>query len=56
MDQIGIHDNFLDLGGDSLKATQIISRIRQSLKIELPFETFFENPNVAELSRALKDT
>lgn len=55
IDQIGIHDNFLDLGGNSLKATQIISRIRQRLQIELPFETFFEKATVAELSLVLMD-
>jgi len=51
--QIGIHDNFFTLGGDSLKMTQIVSRIRDCLQIELPLRRLFESPTIAELTMAL---
>lgn len=52
---IGVHDGFLEVGGDSLKATQVISRIRQMLNADLSFETLFEKPTVAELSQELSN-
>ncbi|HEY8671772.1 MAG TPA: phosphopantetheine-binding protein, partial [Terriglobales bacterium] len=36
LDNIGETDNFFDLGGDSLKAMEVISRLQGLLKIELP--------------------
>lgn len=52
--QVGANDHFFDLGGHSLLATQLISRIRDSFKIELPLKIFFENPEVEQLARAIE--
>ena len=43
-DQIGIHDNFFDLGGHSLKATQVVSRIHQILGSRSRCGRFSTNP------------
>jgi acyl-CoA synthetase (AMP-forming)/AMP-acid ligase II len=51
--QIGVHDNFLALGGHSLLATQAISRIRQTLHVEVALSLFLQIPTVAELAEAI---
>ncbi|BAZ33995.1 condensation domain-containing protein (plasmid) [Cylindrospermum sp. NIES-4074] len=50
LEKVGIHDNFFDLGGHSLKATQVISRVSNQLEVELPLKHFFQTPTVASLA------
>jgi acyl carrier protein len=49
VDRIGIHDDFFDLGGHSLQATQVLLRVREQLGVELPVRRFFETPTLAGL-------
>ncbi len=49
-EEIGIHDNFFDLGGDSLLATQLISRLRGELGMDLPPNSLFEAPTISKLA------
>ena len=51
--QVGIHDNFFDLGGNSLLAIQLVSHLRKAFQIELPMSKLFESPTVAELAAAI---
>jgi amino acid adenylation domain-containing protein len=53
---ISIHDNFFDLGGHSLMATQVISRVRSAFNVELAPRLMFEKPTVAELGAAVVQT
>ena len=50
LDQVGVTENFFDLGGHSLMATQFISRVKSSFKIEIPLRILFERPTIAEFA------
>lgn len=50
LNEVGIHDRFLELGGDSLLATRVISRIIVTFRCDLPMRTFFAEPTVAALA------
>ena len=53
LDRIGIHDSFFDLGGHSLMAMQLLSRIHATFGIDLPARVFFDSPTVAQLATQL---
>ena len=50
--KVGINDNFFQLGGHSLKAIQLISRIRQTFELEVTIRDLFSHPTVKELATA----
>jgi len=50
VEQVGIHDNFFTLGGDSVSATRIVARLHGALKLDLPLTILFDHPTVAELA------
>ncbi|QDL09667.1 non-ribosomal peptide synthetase [Brasilonema octagenarum UFV-E1] len=52
--QIGVNDNFFQLGGHSLIATQILSRIRDVFQVELSFKQLLENPTINDLIQVIK--
>jgi acyl-CoA synthetase (AMP-forming)/AMP-acid ligase II len=45
---VGVHQRFLDLGGDSMLATRLVARLRQALGIDLTLLDFFDAPTIAE--------
>jgi thioesterase domain-containing protein/acyl carrier protein len=53
IDKVGIHDNFFDLGGHSLKAAQLFYLIEQVYGRHLPLSTLFQAPTIAGLTSVL---
>ncbi|HKR11861.1 MAG TPA: amino acid adenylation domain-containing protein [Pyrinomonadaceae bacterium] len=52
--QIGSTDNFFDIGGQSLKAVQVVARLSNLFRIELPVTSLFEAPTVQALARVVE--
>ncbi|RYZ42189.1 MAG: non-ribosomal peptide synthetase, partial [Myxococcaceae bacterium] len=48
--QVGRHDNFFDLGGQSLLAMGVMARLRNQFGVELPLRAFFERATIAALA------
>ncbi|MEH2381351.1 MAG: amino acid adenylation domain-containing protein [Nostoc sp.] len=55
LEKVGIHDNFFALGGHSLSAMQVIARLRETFKVELPISCLFDYPTVVELDRQISE-
>ena len=53
---IGINDSFFDLGGHSLKATILNSRIHKEFDVEIPLIELFKKPTIRELSECVKNS
>ena len=53
IDRVGIHDNFFDLGGHSLAATRVVSRITETFQLELPIQSLFDRPTVAAIAAVI---
>jgi len=49
---VGIHDDFLALGGHSLKATRVASRMARDLGLHVSLTDVFRHPTIAELAAA----
>jgi amino acid adenylation domain-containing protein len=55
VERIGIHDDFFELGGNSLLATQLISRLHETFQVQLPLRSIFESATVAELTAIIDE-
>ena len=54
-EKIGINDNFFHLGGHSLNATILASRIHKELKVNVPFSRIFKTPHIRGLAAFIKN-
>ena len=54
IEDVSVNDNFFALGGHSLSAIQIVSRLQESVNIEVPLRILFDNPTVAALRETIE--
>ncbi len=52
---IGVEDNFFGLGGESLSAIRMISRIKSTFQVEIPLKAVFESPTVSAFARVVEE-
>ncbi|HSS51036.1 MAG TPA: phosphopantetheine-binding protein, partial [Thermoanaerobaculia bacterium] len=50
---IRVEDNFFDLGGHSLRAMQLITRLRRRFQVELSLREFLSSPTISDLAVAI---
>ncbi|MDZ8034016.1 amino acid adenylation domain-containing protein [Nostoc sp. DedSLP04] len=53
VEKVGIHDNFLKLGGDSLRSIQVLSRANDR-GLSFSLQEFIQHPTIHELSQVIK--
>ncbi|MEG4226173.1 amino acid adenylation domain-containing protein [Microcoleus sp. N9_B2] len=53
LDRVGIHDNFFEIGGNSLMTLQIAVQVRALLEKDLPVVKLFQHPTIAQLANYL---
>jgi len=54
IEQVGVNDDFFELGGDSLKAVSIVSRTRKELGIDIPVFTIFNYQTIRAFTQFLE--
>ncbi|MCY7909667.1 amino acid adenylation domain-containing protein [Bacillus inaquosorum] len=53
LEQVGIRDNFFDIGGHSLRATALIAKIQKQLHVQIPLRNVFRFPTIEQLAREI---
>jgi hypothetical protein len=56
IDKVGINDNFFELGGHSLLAINVMARVNQTLKTDIPVAKLYDGLTVAFLAAAAAPT
>jgi acyl-CoA synthetase (AMP-forming)/AMP-acid ligase II/thioesterase domain-containing protein/aryl carrier-like protein len=54
VEKVGVHDNFFFLGGDSIAATQLMSRVCRETGTDFSFMRFLETPTIAALAAEIE--
>jgi hypothetical protein len=52
---VGVYDDFFEIGGQSLLATQVVTRMREAFGVDLPVRSLFQKPTVAGLAESLEE-
>ena len=55
VETLSIHDNFFELGGHSLMATQLVSRLQETVPVRFPLNVIFTTPTIAELAAVIEE-
>jgi amino acid adenylation domain-containing protein len=51
---IGVDDNFFEIGGHSLSAAAVVSKVRKQLMVELPLSEMFNSPTIKQLANYIE--
>src|SRR5262249_23896593 len=54
IDRVSANDDFIELGGHSLLATRVVSRVRETFRIDLPLRAIFEEPILYQLAHSIR--
>ena len=55
-EKIGVQDDFLELGGNSLAAIRLMARVNETFDLDLPLVSIFEQPKVSALAVLIEET
>ena len=55
LDQIGVTQNFFEIGGNSLKAAKMSMTLAKEFRVDLPIEVLYEKPTIRELVDTIHD-
>ncbi|MFC5218805.1 non-ribosomal peptide synthetase, partial [Streptomyces coerulescens] len=50
-----VYDSFFDIGGHSILAVRLVSRLQQDFDLDLPIRVVFERPTIAHLAMEIED-
>lgn len=53
IEKVGIHDNFFEIGGTSLKGVQLIAQLRREFNVDIPIVSLFEKPTINSMAKML---
>lgn len=53
--KIGVHDRFIELGGESLMAIQITTRINETFEFKIPLNKIFELQTIANIASYIEE-
>jgi acyl carrier protein len=54
IEEVGINDDFFELGGNSLLGTQLVNEMREAFQMSVPLRDFFETPTIAALAAIME--
>jgi FkbH-like protein len=51
IEKVGIHDNFFEIGGTSLKGIQLIAQLQREFNVNIPVVNLFERPTISSMAK-----
>jgi len=55
LDGVGVHDNFFDMGGDSLRAARLTELVRRQFEVDIEIVDLFDEPTVVKMAALVAD-